>query len=61
MQIAVQDGHVMWFNFVIRLFNKFFLYFAKKLIFKVYSSAVEHWTFNPLVLGSIPNTLILFR
>ena len=32
------------------------------LTHEVYSSEVEQWTFNPLALGSIPNTLkFLFK
>ena len=33
---------------------------SSNLFEKVYSSVVEHWTFNPLALGSTPNALSFY-
>jgi hypothetical protein len=38
----------------------FYAIFHKLSFFRVYSSAVEHQTFNLQVLGSIPNAPILY-
>ncbi len=34
---------------------------STKTLERIYSSVVEHWTFNPLALGSIPNMFIITK
>jgi hypothetical protein len=63
VQEIAQSGSVSVLGTEGQGFDSLFLvlfYFIFGEFQKVYSSVVEHWTFNPLALGSNPNALIYF-